>query len=71
MVRNFCNGITAAQKKPMLDVALSVVALIAGGLILEAFAAAKAPLGYQDSHGFHFGTETKKKSFDPNEENPN
>ena len=53
----------------MLDVALSVVALIAGGLILEAFAAAKAPFGYQDKHGFHFGTQ--KKSFDSQDQNPN
>ena len=55
----------------MLDVALSVVALIAGGLILEVFAAAKAPFGYQDKRGFHFGTETQKKSFDSQDENPN
>ena len=55
----------------MLDVALSVVALIAGGLILEVFAAAKAPFGYQDKHGFHFGTEARKRASDSQDENPN
>ncbi len=41
----------------MMDVALSVLAVIAGGVTLELFAAARAPLGYQDQHGFHAGIE--------------
>ncbi len=43
----------------MMDVALSVLALIAGGVTLELFAAARAPLGYQDERGFHFGAEPR------------
>jgi hypothetical protein len=39
----------------MTDVALSIMALIAGGVTLELFAAgsAWAPLGYHDQRGFH------------------
>jgi hypothetical protein len=44
----------------MLDVALSVLALLAGGVSLELYAAAGAPLGYQDEHGFHLGVEAPK-----------
>jgi len=42
----------------MFDVVLSVMALIAGAVILELFTA-KAPLGYQDETGFHFGPEPR------------
>jgi len=41
----------------MMDVALSIFALVAGGVTLELFTVARAPLGYQDEHGFHFGKE--------------
>ena len=34
-----------------------VLALIAGGLVVELFAAATAPMGYQDENGFHLGSE--------------
>jgi len=44
----------------MLDVLISVVALIAGAITLELFTAAKAPYGYQDERGFHFGPEPRK-----------
>jgi len=39
----------------MTDVALSIMALIAGGVTLELFFAgsAWAPLGYSDKRGFH------------------
>jgi len=53
----------------MLDVALSVLALVLGGLTLELFAAAKAPLGYQDERGFHFGVE-KQTHADSKSGNP-
>jgi hypothetical protein len=43
----------------MMDVALSIMALVAGGVTLELFATARAPLGYQDETGFHFGTEPR------------
>ena len=39
----------------MLDVVLSIVALVAGGLVVELFAAARAPMGYEDETGFHLG----------------
>lgn len=39
-----------------MDIALTILALLAGVLSLELFAAARAPLGYQDERGFHFGT---------------
>jgi len=37
----------------MIDVALSILALIAGGLTLELFGAAWPPLGSQDKRGFN------------------
>ena len=40
----------------MIDVALSILALIAGGLTLELFAAAWPPLGYQEQR-FNFRNE--------------
>jgi hypothetical protein len=43
----------------MMDIALCILAVIAGGLTLEAFAASKAPIGYQDQNGFHFGSEPR------------
>jgi hypothetical protein len=36
----------------MTDVALSILALIAGGLSLELFAAARPPLGPEKERGF-------------------
>lgn len=39
----------------MLDLVLSVLAVVAGGMVLELFAATRAPLGYQDEDGFHLG----------------
>ena len=46
----------------MMDVALSIFALVAGGVTLELFTVARAPLGYQDERGFHFGAESKENS---------
>ncbi len=40
----------------MLDVALSLLALIAGGLSVELFAAAWAPLSCQDERGIPLET---------------
>ena len=54
----------------MLDVALSILALILGGLTLELFAAAKAPLGYQDERGFHFGVEKQANASDSKSHTP-
>ena len=44
----------------MLDLVIGFVAVIAGGIVLELFAAARAPLGYQDEHGFHFGIPVRQ-----------
>jgi hypothetical protein len=45
----------------MTDVALSILALIAGGMTLELFAAGspRAPLGYSDKRGFHLVTDAE------------
>lgn len=37
----------------MIDVALSILALIAGGLALELFGTAFPPLGWQSHKGLH------------------
>ncbi len=38
-----------------MDAVLIVIGLVAAGLVMEAYAATTAPLGYQDESGFHFG----------------
>jgi hypothetical protein len=54
----------------MIDIALSVLALVAGGLTVEIYAAARAPLGYQDQHGFHLGIEPPHPATDYPGEKP-
>jgi len=54
----------------MMDVALSIFALVAGGVTVELIAAARAPLGYQDERGFHLGVETGQKPEDFQSGNP-
>lgn len=44
----------------MIDVALSVLALVAGGLALELYAAGGAPLRDQDDKGFRWDAEAQK-----------
>lgn len=44
----------------MLDVVLGLLAVLAGGMVLELFAATRAPLGYQDEHGFHLGIPVRQ-----------
>ncbi len=41
----------------MMDLAITVLALVAGGVTLEIYTAARAPRGYQDEKGFHLGPE--------------
>ena len=53
-----------------MDVALSLLAFIAGGVTLELFAVARAPLGYEDDHGFHLGPEPSGHMIDPEAGNP-
>ncbi|HLH52055.1 MAG TPA: hypothetical protein VKY92_00345 [Verrucomicrobiae bacterium] len=48
----------------MIDVALSILALIAGGLTLELFAATWSPLGYPEQHRLNF----RHEALDPVEE---
>jgi hypothetical protein len=54
----------------MIDVVLTVVALVAGGLSLELYSATAAPLGYQDDHGFRLGPEAQLHAEDCPSENP-
>jgi hypothetical protein len=55
----------------MIDVALSILALLAGCVSLELYAAARAPLGYQDELGFHLGVEAQKYAETCPSEQPN
>ena len=41
----------------MIDVALSILALIAGGLTLELFAASRPPLAHHEEWRLNFRTE--------------
>ena len=41
----------------MMAILNITLALIAAGLVVELFAAATAPMGYQDDNGFHVGPE--------------
>jgi len=41
----------------MMAILNITMALVAAGLVVELFAAATAPLGYQDEKGFHLGPE--------------
>jgi hypothetical protein len=54
----------------MIDVALSVLALVAGGLTLELYAASGTPLGHQDDEGHHSDIETPKRVEDCPSEQP-
>ena len=52
----------------MMMLLLTGLALVAPGLIVELIAAARAPVGYQDEKGFHFGrqrtTEAEKFAYE-------
>jgi hypothetical protein len=48
----------------MMDFALSVLALLAGGFALELYSAAWAPPGYQEEQGSHLGTEPQPSATD-------
>ena len=41
----------------MMGILNIILALIAAGVVVELFAAASAPVGYQDEDGFHLGSE--------------
>ena len=38
-----------------MTVLIILLAIFAAGLMAELVAASRAPFGYQDEHGFHFG----------------
>jgi hypothetical protein len=46
------------------------LALVAAGLVVELFAAATAPLGYQDEKGFHLGSEQTRATEENHSEKP-
>ena len=41
----------------MIDTVLIAMAALAAGLVFVLFAVSRAPQGYQDEKGFHFGPE--------------
>ena len=45
------------RRKSMMDLTLSLMALIAGGFTIELFAATRAPMGHQDEGGLGQGAE--------------
>lgn len=54
---NWRAGTNSATKDGMLGVTLGLVALVAGAVAFIFFAAARAPIGYEDEGGFHLGPE--------------
>jgi hypothetical protein len=45
----------------MLQIGLYLLALMTGGVIVALYAASRAPKGYEDESGFHFGPETPQR----------
>ena len=43
----------------MLEIGLTFLGLFAVGLTFGLYAASRAPVGYEDATGFHFGPETQ------------
>lgn len=54
----------------MMAILNITLALVAAGLVVELFAAATAPLGYQDEKGFHLGSEKTAASDEVHSGNP-
>ncbi len=54
----------------MMDFVFIIVGLVAAGLMVELFAAATAPLGYQDENGFHLGCDRRNTAGDSELANP-
>jgi hypothetical protein len=54
----------------MMDVALSIFALIAGGVTMELFAAGKVPMSSQEERGFLLGTQGCVSAEDSQSGNP-
>ncbi|MCL4786763.1 MAG: hypothetical protein KJ070_08215 [Verrucomicrobia bacterium] len=54
----------------MMAVLHITLALIVAGLVVELFAAATAPLGYQDEDGFHLGADKNAAADEVHSGNP-
>ena len=50
--------------KGLMILLLLTVGLTAGGLAVGLLVASKAPLGYQDEGGFHYGLQSNRKATD-------
>ena len=53
-----------AASAAMIDVVLSLVLFLAGGLGFVFFAASRAPVGYEDETGFHYGPDQAQPEHD-------
>jgi hypothetical protein len=51
------HGTGSALSGSMMAILHITMALVAAGLVVELFAAATAPLGFQDEGGFHLGQD--------------
>jgi len=54
----------------MMDVTLSILALIAGGVTLELFADARVPLSRREDRGFSLATDAHELAHDSQAGNP-
>jgi len=54
----------------MMDFALSILALIAGGLTVELFTGARVSAGFQDEAGFRLAARRREKGEDAQSGNP-
>jgi len=48
----------------MLQIGLTFLGLLAGGLTYALYAASRAPVGYEDATGFHYGPEAQTRTED-------
>jgi hypothetical protein len=63
-------GTLVAASRLMMTALIILLALASAGLITELVAARRAPFGYQDEGGFHFGNERRTTSKNFQLENP-
>ena len=52
-----CRGIQPALRIGIMTAFLILLAIVAAGVVTELVAANRAPFGYQDELGFHFGSD--------------
>lgn len=67
---HFPLGTSLAHRKVMIDVALSILALIAGGLTLELFTAPRPSLRFQEPRGYALGVKSFEAAEDFQSGNP-